>query len=148
MIDKTTVITACKNVLQERIARNKSRIEELKESLEDNDSSKNADDDDGSGELMADFERANEMMNETQQAHKNFEATNWSRKSVVCQGALVKTDSLHFLISVSLGEVSLGNKGNCYVISPKAPLFLAMEGKTEGETFVFNDKSYKIVGVS
>ncbi|MGB5982359.1 MAG: hypothetical protein WBG46_09455 [Nonlabens sp.] len=148
MIDKTTAITVCKNVLQERIARNKSRIEELKESLEDNDSSKNADDDDGSGELMADFERANKMLDEAQKAYKDFEATNWSRKSMVCQGALVLTDSLQFLVSISLGELSVNSDEKYYVISQKAPLFLAMEGKTEGEVFEFNKKSYKIMAVS
>lgn len=148
MIDKTDVINSCRQQLDERIAIHKSRIDELKESLEDNDSSKNADDDDGSGELMADFERANRMLDESYQLKKDFNSINWSRKTIVSEGALVVTNSFSFLIGLSLGEIPISTNEKCFVISSKAPIFQEMEGKCVNNDFIFNNKSYKILQLS
>jgi hypothetical protein len=148
MIHKTAVIDTCRDTIEERISRNKGRITELKESLEDNDSSKNADDDDGSGELMADFERANKMLDESYQLKKEFTAINWSKKDHITDGALVVTDSLNFLIGLSLGEIAIGAQYNCFVISPKAPIYASMKGKSVNENFTFNDKNYKVLEIS
>jgi hypothetical protein len=148
MINKTAVLEYCRSTIEERIAMHKSRVQELKESLEDNDSSKNADDDDGSGELMADFERANKMLDESYQFRKDYESINWSKKDKINDGALVITDSINFLIGLSLGEIPIEAQDKCFVISSKAPIFQSMKGKETQQEFVFNDKKYKVLAVS
>ncbi len=148
MINKTAVLESCRSTIEERISMHKSRVQELKESLEDNDSSKNADDDDGSGELMADFERANKMLDESYQFRKDFSATNWSKKDQIGDGALVITDSINFLVGLSLGEIPIEAQDKCFVISSKAPILTSMKGKTTGDNFTFNEKNYKILAVS
>jgi hypothetical protein len=148
MINKTAVLESCRSTIDKRILMHKSRIQELKESLEDNDSSKNADDDDGSGELMADFERANKMLDESQKFKKDFNAINWSKKERICDGALVITDSINFLIGLSLGEIPIEAQDKCFAISSKAPIFQSMKGKVVQQEFVFNDKKYGVIAIS
>jgi hypothetical protein len=148
MIHKTAVIASCRTTIVERIELHKSRIIELKESLEDNDSSKNAEDDDGSGELMADFERANKMLDDAYQLKKDFEAINWSKKDQISDGALIITDSINFLIGLSLGEIPIEAQDKCFVISSKAPIFSVMKGKSKGDQFLFNDKKYQIIEIT
>lgn len=64
----------------------------------------------------------------------------------VSLGAVVQTELQNYFIGVSLGEIKLDGE-SYYAISGMSPLFKVMAGKTSGETFVFRDKSYKILQV-
>ncbi|MCX2741809.1 hypothetical protein [Pontibacter anaerobius] len=64
----------------------------------------------------------------------------------VSLGAVVHTDLQNYFIGVSLGEIKLDGE-SYFAISGMSPLCKAMMGKTAGETFVFRDKSYKILQV-
>lgn len=56
----------------------------------------------------------------------------------VHNGALVKTDKGLFYISVSTGEIMLGNQ-KIMTVSVESPLVKAMFGKKMGETFTVNN---------
>lgn len=62
-------------------------------------------------------------------------------------GALVKTDSLHFFISVPKSDLTYQGK-KIVGISTQAPIYQVMRGKTKGEQFTFNDTTYKIEEIS
>jgi len=58
-------------------------------------------------------------------------------------GAFVSTDKGYFLIAAALGKIE--NKDfTFFAISDEAPLFKAMKGKKENESFNFRNNSYKI----
>ncbi len=59
-------------------------------------------------------------------------------------GSVVKTDAQNYFISVSLGEINVEGE-KYFAISPASPVFQAMAGKTKGDSFVFRDKSIKIL---
>ena len=61
-------------------------------------------------------------------------------------GAVVITDSQKYFISLSLGEIKIGNE-SYFAISPVSPICKAMAGKKEGDTFLFRDKKHKIVSI-
>jgi len=61
-------------------------------------------------------------------------------------GSLVKTDSLHFYISVSLGAIKTNPSVMC--ISAVAPLGQVLLGKAAGDKVTFNGKNYKILEVA
>ncbi len=146
---KINIVNRCKEILDQQILKDKQRIEELKESLADNDSSNDAEDDDGSGELMATYERAHNLMADHQRIKRDFNAITFStRKSTVQEGALVTTINGVFLIAISLGEVSLEDGTKCYVISHEAPIYKAMKGLQAGDNFIFNDLKRTITAIS
>lgn len=59
-------------------------------------------------------------------------------------GSVVRTDSQNYFISVSLGEIDIDGE-KFFAISAASPVFQAMAGKVNGDTFTFRDKQIKIV---
>ncbi len=65
------------------------------------------------------------------------------RCPVVEFGALVDTGDQIVFVSVGLGRIEHDGK-EYFVISPAVPFYIAMEGKSAGETFDFRGKSLRI----
>ena len=67
----------------------------------------------------------------------------------VMLGSVVVTDSQRFFVAISIGEIKLqGKKGPSYfAISMSSPLFKAIAGKKQGDSFFFRDKTHQIVEV-
>ena len=72
---------------------------------------------------------------------KRINATKENKE--VAFGAVVHTNLQNYFIGVSLGQIEL-NGETFFAISSMSPVFKAMAGKTEGETFEFRDQKYKI----
>lgn len=76
---------------------------------------------------------------------RNINATKPNKD--VSMGAVVRTDVHNYYIGVSLGEIKLDGE-SFFAISGMSPLYKAMAGKSEGETFTFRDKSFRVLQVS
>jgi transcription elongation GreA/GreB family factor len=61
-------------------------------------------------------------------------------------GSVVITETQKLFISISLGNVKVGDDAY-FAVSPAAPLYKAMAGKKAGETFPFRDKHIKLIDV-
>jgi hypothetical protein len=61
----------------------------------------------------------------------------------VMLGSVVVTDTQTFFICISLGEIKLKGK-KYFAISTSSPLYKAMAGKKQGDTFPFRDKVHRI----
>ena len=71
-----------------------------------------------------------------------------SRKcSSVEFGALVITSNQKLFISTGLGKIEVDGE-TYYAVSAAVPIYKAMEGKKEGDEFVFNGKKIKILRIS
>lgn len=58
-------------------------------------------------------------------------------------GSLVITNQQNFFVAAGIGEFKYdGDK--FFIISTQTPIYKEMEGKSEGETFEFRGRSYKI----
>ncbi len=64
----------------------------------------------------------------------------------VTVGSIVVTDTQSYFIAVSIGGLKIEDK-NFFVISPQSPLYLAMTGHKKNDTFIFRDKTHKIMDV-
>jgi transcription elongation GreA/GreB family factor len=64
-------------------------------------------------------------------------------KDSVQPGAVVATDKQTFFISISIEDVEVDGQ-TVYGISTGAPLFGAMRGLKQGDSFQFNDRKYTI----
>lgn len=63
--------------------------------------------------------------------------------SVAEHGAVVITDKQRFLLSVGAGKFFVGQPGSdnseiYFAISAQTPIYLAIKGKEEGDSFIFN----------
>jgi len=64
----------------------------------------------------------------------------------VAFGALVLTDATPFLVAVGLGLIRFEEE-DVAVVSVVVPVYHAMKGRKTGESFSFNQKNYKILGI-
>lgn len=62
------------------------------------------------------------------------------------RGAVVVTDQGRYFISVSAGQVKIGDEVFT-TLSPNSQLFQRMKGKTAGESFEFNRARYHILDI-
>ena len=61
-------------------------------------------------------------------------------------GALVITEKQNLFISIGIGKVEL--EGNIYyAISPNVPIYKAMEGMKENESYEFRGEKIKITAI-
>ncbi|TPE46025.1 hypothetical protein [Pontibacter mangrovi] len=144
---KKRLLQECIKLLNEQIKAAKDAMNEAQESANDHD-----------GAMEDKFEsfrencqiqrdlyarQLDELMT-TQSVLRRINATKLNHD--VSLGAVVHTDLQKYFIGVSLGEIKIDGE-SYFAISGMSPLFKAMMGKTAGETFVFRDKSYKVLQV-
>lgn len=61
-------------------------------------------------------------------------------------GAFVETNAQKIFVSVGLGKITVENE-TIFAISTKVPFFNSIKGKTKGEDFVFNEKTFRILNI-
>jgi hypothetical protein len=61
----------------------------------------------------------------------------------VAHGACVVTDRQKFFLSIGAGKFSVGNEV-WFAISAQTPIYLAVKGRTVGDTFIINGQSQTI----
>jgi len=147
---KIAIVTACKKEIKERIAVHKEKLDEINQSIESNDTKHGYENDDSQGELLGDFERHAKLREEHEDMLITFNNMDFhGGKKSVQEGAIVKTEDKLLLISVGIGQLELVGEDldPVFAISSKAPIFEAMKGKTNGDSFTFNNKDQKIVEV-
>lgn len=64
-------------------------------------------------------------------------------QNTVQAGSVVITDKMNFFVSTSIEEFEVEGM-KVFGLSTASPVFLAMEGKKEGEVFTFKEAKYKI----
>jgi transcription elongation GreA/GreB family factor len=143
---KLAAVAACKKEIKERIAVHQEKLDEINESIETNETKHGYDNDDSQGELLGDFERYAQLRQEHEDMLITFRNIDFhGGKKTVQEGAIVKIEDKIVLISVPMGELSLTeDHKKVYAISNEAPIFKAMKGLSEGDSFSFNEKNQKV----
>ena len=148
MTIKQQLLQICNEHVEIRIADYKNEIDLIKESIESNDKGSSEDDDSGNGKLLNDLEKNMGYLNEarkTQDYLKLVKANLLSTSAAL--GSLVKTDSLHFFISISVGKIEIDNQ-DYYAISLQSPIGQLLKQKSAGDTFEFNGTKYTVTEVA
>jgi len=148
MTIKQQLLQICNEHVEKRIADYKNEIDLIKESIESNDKGSSEDDDSGNGKLLNDLEKNMGYLNEarkTQDYLKLVKANLLSTSAAL--GSLVKTDSLHFFISISVGKIEIDNQ-DYYAISLQSPIGQLLKQKSAGDTFEFNGTKYTVTEVA
>jgi transcription elongation GreA/GreB family factor len=65
---------------------------------------------------------------------------------IIRPGALTETSMGWFMIAISIGVATIEQQ-KIMIISPQSPIGEVLMGKSEGDSFVFRDKTFKIISV-
>lgn len=142
---KQQLLKECRRMLREQVAHAKSAMDEAQESANEH-----------QGAIEDKFEsfreacqiqrdmfakRLEEAL--SRQALLNRVVATKLNKDIML-GSIIKTDGHNYFISISLGEVKLGEEVY-FVISAMSPVFKAMVNKQPGDTFEFRGNRIKIL---
>ncbi|MGB6267642.1 MAG: hypothetical protein WBF67_01420 [Olleya sp.] len=147
MTIKQQLLQVCNAHVEKRILDYKNEIDLIKEAIESNDKGNSEDDDAGNGKLLNDLEKNNSFLNDARKTQEYLKLVKTNLISPnVALGSLVKTDSLHFFISISIGKIDIGAE-TYYAISLQSPIGQLLKQKEKGDKFEFNGTKYTVTEV-
>lgn len=142
---KQELLEKCEQFIQQKITALQDAMQGLKQDLE-NESKSSAGDKFETGREMINIEW-NKLSNQLQQYEQMqsviYRISLQGATGTVKTGSLVFTEKANYFISIPAGEMIVqGTK--FYAIGSKAPVAIAMLGKTENESYTFNQQSVRI----
>lgn len=146
MTTKKLLLQACKDNVEKRITDYKNEIALLNEAIENNDKESEGEDS-GNGKLLNDLEKNAGYLNEVLKTREFLAQINPnSVNTTAAIGSIVKTETIIFYLSTSVGKIEI-NDETYYAISLQSPIGQLLKGKSERDTFKFNDKNYTILEI-
>lgn len=88
-----------------------------------------------------------QQLEKAKQDLAKINSIDFSNKTKIELGSVVQTNHFSFIIGVSTLPFQIENK-NFIGISTNAPIYSAMIGKKENETFTYSNNSYHIVAIN
>lgn len=148
MITKQRILETCKELILKRIGTAEYAMKAAQEGSNSEDKS-SAGDKYETSRAMGQLDRD---MNAKQLVQAKQELTELSKidlqtSAKVKTGSLVRISNTSYFIAVGLGNVQIDTE-LIVIISPKSPLAIAMLGRSEDETFIFNQKQFTITQLS
>lgn len=145
--NKQELYFKCLDSVNEQIERYQKEMNLIKESMDANDV-KTDYDEDNKGELLADFEKNASRLNNAREMKEDLSRIDQDLHSeAISFGSVVETRENFYFIAAPIGEIVMEDGSTVYVLSTDAPIYKEMEGKKEGDTFMFNDTEHKITAV-
>lgn len=143
-INKKEIYYKSLEAVNRRIEKYEKEMDMIKESMEANDV-KTDYDEDNKGQLLGDFEKYAEYLNQAQEMKEKLAAIDLEHYSeAVNFGSVVETDKDLYFVAVPIGEIELEDGSTVYSISTEAPIYQVMKDKKAGDSFSFKDKEREI----
>lgn len=136
-MDKEKLLKVVQSKLNKKIESLEHLIAELRASNTDTKSSMGDKYETGREMLQQEINQLQLQLNELTNQMVQLEKLPLKANTTAINGALVKTNTGYYFISVSAGEVVL-NGEKIMAISPETPLAKALYGKYAGEQFLLN----------
>jgi len=137
----------CLEILNQQIEKYQREINVVKEALE-SDSGQSDNEDGGKGEMLNEIEKYAGYIETSEKTKEQLKRIDVSQEHIVVgNGSLVETEKNFFFITVALGKLNIDDDKNYYSISTDAPIYEHLKGKKAGDSFSFNNMTYKIVKV-
>ncbi|MFV8225895.1 transcription elongation factor [Christiangramia aquimixticola] len=146
--NKEELFYKCLDTVIKQIEKYQNEMDQIKESMENNDAHTDYDEDDSKGQLLGDFEKYAEYLDNSRKMKEKLSKIDRKHYTEAIDfGSIVETSENYYFISAALGKVVLDDGSSVYAISTDAPIYQDMKGKKAGDTFSFNDKEFKIKNV-
>jgi transcription elongation GreA/GreB family factor len=147
MTFKTSILTACKQVIHYKITLLNDAIAELGES---NDSKSSAGDKHETTQAMVHLEqeKLSKQLLEWNNQNDLIQKIDGSKEhSEIGLGSLIETNNGKFFLACNLGKLTIDD-ADIIVISLQSPLGEKFLGRKEGDLFDFNNTKYQILKLS
>ena len=136
------------DTVNRQIEKYQKEMDQIRESMENNDVHTDYDEDDSKGQLLNDFEKYAEYLDNSRKMKEKLSRIDPKHYSEQIDfGSVVETSENYYFISAALGKITLDEGSTVYAISTDAPIYQEMKGKKAGEKFSFNGKDHEIKGV-
>lgn len=146
--NKEELFYKCLDTVNRQIDKYKNEMDQIRESMENNDAHTDYDEDDSKGQLLGDFEKYAEYLDNSRKMKEKLSRIDQKHYSEQIDfGSVVETSENYYFISVALGKITLDEGSTVFAISTEAPIYQEMKGKKAGESFTFNDKEHEILNV-
>jgi len=145
---KSEIINACRHSLEGKIDSLQTIMQELSEAANSDVKSSAGDKHETSRAMVQlEQEKTGTQLKEAEEQLADFIKKEFDKQSTaIGQGSLVETDKGYFFIAGSIGKIEVNGK-TVFVISNQSPLALALQGKKQKDTVVFNGVSYILITV-
>ncbi|MEC3877673.1 hypothetical protein SOP96_18305 [Chryseobacterium sp. T9W2-O] len=143
VMDKSTLLKAIKNRLEEKIQKFEKLIEETRASNNDTKSSMGDKYETGREMLQQEINNLQRQLNEALNQQTLLQKISAETSTKVQNGALVETDKGLFYIAASVGEIIFDNQ-KVMTVSGESPLAKAMAGLIKGQGFSLNNITQSI----
>lgn len=143
VMDKSTLLKAIKNRLEEKIQKFEKLIEETRASNNDTKSSMGDKYETGREMLQQEINNLQRQLNEALNQQTLLQKISAETSTKVQNGALVETDKGLFYIAASVGEIIFDNQ-KVMTVSGESPLAKAMAGLIKGQGFSLNNTTQSI----
>ncbi|GHC44011.1 3-oxoacyl-ACP synthase [Ulvibacter litoralis] len=145
---KAALLEQCSQVAAHRYQKIKETIAGIVESLEEESKSSAGDKHEtGRAMLQIDRENAGKQLQEIENLLAIVRKIDISSSSDYTRlGSLVYTNQATYFIGISIGAVVI-SKTTYYCVALHSPIGAMLSGKKKGDSFVFNEKEYKVTSV-
>lgn len=146
---KSTLLSECSRIVEERHQRVKQSIRGIEESLfEESKSSAGDKHETGRAMLQIERENAGKQLQEVERILQTLKRITISVASgTIHLGSLVYTSKEAYFISVSVGVIEVHSK-NYLAVSPQSPIGQILMGQMEGAELSFNGGEFRITTVA
>jgi transcription elongation GreA/GreB family factor len=145
---KKELLSKCLALVELRIANAQQAMKAAQESANTEEKS-SAGDKYETGRAMAQIERdkAAQQLNEAMALKNSLSRTSLtSTANQVSVGSLIKTETIHFFIAISVGKISVAGT-DYFVIAPATPMGRLLMGLHVGNQFTFNNQLLTIIEI-
>ncbi|WP_299152756.1 transcription elongation factor [uncultured Christiangramia sp.] len=142
---KQELLEKCEHFIQQKTAALQYAMQGLKQDLE-NESKSSAGDKFETGREMINIEwnKISNQLQQYEQMRSVLKQINVQVDSGIAKaGSIIFTENANYFISIPAGEIIVQDT-RFYAIGSKAPVAIAMLGKTENESYTFNQQSVRI----
>ena len=146
--NKQELFYKCLDRVNGQIEKYQNEMDQIRESMENNDAHTDYDEDDTKGQLLNDFEKYAEYLDNSRQMKEKLSRIDKEHYTEEIDfGSVVETSENYYFISAALGKIIMDDGSTIYAISTDAPIYKEMKGMKKGDSFTFNEKEHKILNV-
>ena len=143
--NKAELFNKCLDTVNRQIDKYQNEMDQIKQSMENNDAHTDYDEDDSKGQLLGDFEKYAEYLDNSRKMKEKLSKIDRTHYTeAVDFGSVIETNDNYYFISAALGKIDMEDGTSVYAISIDAPIFSEMKGKKAGDKFSFNGKEQEI----
>ena len=149
-MNKSEILTACLNILNQKIEQVKVAIEDSNLSLKEDTKSSAGDKYETSREMIQQdlnrYEQQLRVLNIDMETLNRIQSQQAIPSTVAALGSIIQTNQATYFLAISIGLITVDNL-KIFSISTASPIGKILVGKSVGQRFEFNGIQHQIIAI-